>query len=315
MTRELEAAGARGLLIVAVAIAWGTLGGTEVGFAQNFETEQAEPDSRTVARAEKVVSWLLELSFDEKRRKVFREVFSEDWRASAIEKRRQMAAQLDELEKLMGVEATRREVTRLKLADDLLASFRGEPNSPMNAFLLSEYAAAHPILAAGDPPLRRGMSDALVFMLRFAIFEAAGVPHSSGEPKVMDDAARALATRWPGLPSVQKERIAQAPLHFAALRFQWNKMPEGARKSIRQSWRRGLEPVLLKLRGHAAAGRPAVSKSSRVNMAELQRMLRDRHQSNMFMSRMLTSQHDASMAIIGNTGSSNTKLDWVKKPD
>jgi len=274
----------------------------------------AGPDARLTERAHRVASWLLDTPLDPR---AFAAALAADWNVQPAERNAQLAGQIAQLEKVMALNGAERELVRLKLEGDLLAQARKEPTRPLHTFLLAAHAKTNPPLADGAPVLTRRVSDSFAQLWTFMFVEAVGGKHAALAAEVKDRAAAALASRWARMTPAQRERIAEAPLLLAAMRYRWPSYPEATRAAIRARWRTQFEPAIAKLMAHQTPANRAGAASphdSRTAYEQARKLLADNQATVSLVSDMISMQAEATATIVRNLDSHH-EYRWVYAPN
>src|SRR5258708_28285677 len=76
-----------------------------------------------------------------------------------------------------------------------MKKMRADKGNPDAQALVTGYDAAHPPIAAGNPPLTRQASDAWTELYCF-VHNQSGAPHMDATQAVKDDFAHALTENW-----------------------------------------------------------------------------------------------------------------------
>ncbi len=141
---------------------------------------------------------------------------------------------------------------REQLLQQILPALRDAAKTDANArWFLGVYEAANRPIAAGNPPLTRQASDALIEMLFFMASQAHGVTLEPG-PAERDEMARALVAAWPKLPAERRKEVAGAPLQWAGLRASWDVSSAADRAEVAAQWRKDF-PLPQSAAGTASA--------------------------------------------------------------
>jgi hypothetical protein len=96
------------------------------------------------------------------------------------------------------------------------------------------------VIAPGDPPLTREVTDALVEAIGFMAGEASGRPFAANQ-EMKDGVAAVAAAAYPRLSAKQRQGLAQMPLQWASLQALWPVLPEAERDKLRAEWREMLK--------------------------------------------------------------------------
>jgi hypothetical protein len=267
-------------------------------------------DEQTLARSERVFSWTLGLTLGQ--RDQFRRNMQLSWDISSeAEKAKLLGETLPAVEKVMALDADRREAVRLALAENILARLRKDPTDPLARFLLAEHDVVHPPLAGGNPPLQAEMALATVHLARFMTCEARGQRYRPLPPPVLAAQVAELARRWPDIPPAERANMAKAATTYAALQTSWARTPEKARQAARQLWRKRLLSIAKAPRSKAPAHESNLKQRDPAEysrrMTQLYQQMSNYNADVAFLSNMSRMQHDTTMTIIDNIRPSSTQ--------
>ncbi len=122
----------------------------------------------------------------------------------------------------------RRELMRLELREEMLAAAEADREEPANELLLELWNAKSPVLAPGDPPLRRSSARALSSLLEWLVSRGLGqeVELSEAErDEFMTALVREYATAAPG----DRTLLAGAEAVLAWIKLEWEQAGPEAR--------------------------------------------------------------------------------------
>ena len=97
-------------------------------------------------------------------------------------------------------------------------------------------SSASGVLAPGNPPLTREVSDMVAEFLAFIITETSGKPFVADQ-HFKDEWAKMLAARYVNRTAAERERLSHMPQLWASIRASWPQMSEAERASYRAEWR------------------------------------------------------------------------------
>ena len=108
------------------------------------------------------------------------------------------------------------------------------------------------LLAPGNPPLTREVSDAVAEFLAFLLTEL-GKPFVADQ-QFKDEWAKMLAARYVNRTAEERERLLHVPELWASIRASWPQMSEEERAKYRAEWREAFQAGADRL-AHEGAGR------------------------------------------------------------
>jgi hypothetical protein len=145
-------------------------------------------------------------------------------------------------------------VVRANYEPQVLDAMRKQPNEPMAVWALAVYESSHKVLAPGNPPLTRQVSDAFLEALFFMLGEVQGKTDEVPDAQLKNDWAAGLAGSYARMPDAMKKQIAGMPLFVAQMRLNWPAMPESEKAKYRAVWAEAVKTLL-------PAAAPAASNS------------------------------------------------------
>ena len=190
-----------------------------------------------VRRYTDLMAFLYDLPMGAAQRQKLRDFVVGYWKSGD---RPQMKAVLDFLrveEAFAGRTADERRFARYQIFPELLKEAKKQQKGdPETAWLLSLYAAAHPPLAGGDPPLTREITDACAEAICFMAGEGRG-EHIAATPEFKNEVAGAIAGRYAGISPEARKQLAQMPMRWLQLRASWPAYAAADRERLRAQWR------------------------------------------------------------------------------
>jgi len=195
-----------------------------------------------VRRYTDLMAFLYDLPMGAAQRQKLRDFVVGYWKSGD---RPQMKAVLDFLrveEAFAGRTADERRFARYQIFPELLKEAKKQQKGdPETAWLLSLYAAAHPPLAGGDPPLTREITDACAEAICFMAGEGRG-EHIAATPEFKNEVAGAIAGRYAGISPEARKQLAQMPMRWLQLRASWPAYAAADRERLRAFERRERRP-------------------------------------------------------------------------
>jgi hypothetical protein len=134
-----------------------------------------------------------------------------------------------------------KEYFRSKAEPEIIKAMRVDRGNPAAPWIVAAYDAAHPSIAAGNPPLTRQAADALAELLCFIRSHGSG-SRQEADQAFKDANAAQLAQNYPKLSSEQQQKLAQMPQDWAMLRLAWVKGSEADRQKMVAQWRPMVQP-------------------------------------------------------------------------
>jgi hypothetical protein len=145
----------------------------------------------------------------------------------------ELLAAREELAKLPEGE---RELARQAALDAALKSWRDEVDSKSAKTMLDLHAAANAPIAAGDPPLTQQAVTAYAEFLYFAAGRTVGVD-AKVTTATRDALTASVAKGYAEMTQDARERIAEMPVLWAALRVAWPHLGDERQKQIVDAWK------------------------------------------------------------------------------
>jgi len=158
-----------------------------------------------------------------------------------------------------------------------LEALRKQPNEPLAVWLLTVYDSSHKVLAQGNPPLTRQVSDSFLEALFFMLGEVQGKRDEVPSAQLKNDMAASLTSAYPRMADDLKKQIAGMPLFNAQMRLHWPTLAESEKAKYRASWADAVKTLLPAPAAGASKGTTAGKMSIAEAMAEQNR----RHQMHM----------------------------------
>jgi hypothetical protein len=262
-----------------------------------------------VTRYTDFIGWLFDIPFTSAQRDRVRAILVADWQKGDTTAISQDVGMLQTAAEVAKHSAAEREFLRQKVQPGVLKEARAKSDPDMK-WLMGLYDAAHKPLASGDPPLTREISDDYLDLLCFMhnqVVPGPSLRYESEEAKVFF--ARALTMAWGKADAARRQHWASMPLARAALLVAWPQLAEEQRAGFRKQFRSYLQaiaPDFLKPVPQQIAAPPKKQTTARRGspeayaqaMAQLQRQ----HESYVFMSNMMLTNHVANMNMISNIG-------------
>jgi hypothetical protein len=185
------------------------------------------PDGLTEAEAGEIVNVmcaLLELEPTPELRAQARQLVAEAWCGHEAIRRFLTEECAPLYANLAGMHEAQADAAREQVQPGLVAALR-QAGTAFGDLLVGEYDRVNAPLAAGSPALTREVADAFVDVLAFIDGIAAGVePVPAAEP-VRAFWLERMVLAWPRLPGEVRAWLAQMPIDWAKLRYQWAVLP------------------------------------------------------------------------------------------
>lgn len=124
---------------------------------------------------------------------------------------------------------------------EMIKKMRADKGNPDAQTLVAAYDAAHPPIAAGNPPLTRQASDAWTELFCF-VRNQSGAPHMDATQAVKDDFAHMLTENWAKYPPEQQKALSEMPQKWALVHFAWVKGKDAERQRILAAWQPVVNP-------------------------------------------------------------------------
>jgi hypothetical protein len=181
-----------------------------------------------------------------------------------------------------------------------LEALRKQPNDPIAAWLLTVYDSSHKVLAQGNPPLTRQVSDAFLEALFFMLGEVQGKRDEVPSAQLKNDMAASLTSAYPRMSDDMKKQMAGMPLFVAQLRLQWPALAASEKAKYRATWAEAINTLLPAATPSASNGTATGKKSIGEMMAEQNRRHESAMNTNSFMRNMATLSYNTSANFSGN---------------
>jgi hypothetical protein len=179
-------------------------------------------------------------------------------------------------------------------------ALRKQPNDPFAAWLLTVYESSHKVLAQGNPPLTRQISDAFLEALFFMLGEVQGKRDEVPSAQLKNDWAAAITSAYPRLTDDMKKNIAGMPLFIAQMRLHWPTLAESEKAKYRATWAVAINTLLPAAAPSASNGTATGKKSIGEMMAEQNRRHESAMNTSSFMRNMATLSYNTSANFSGN---------------
>jgi hypothetical protein len=202
--------------------------GAALCVASNVTAAAASAPDDAVAAFTEVSGALLGLDFDARQRELIRQHIDAYWQRQQREPMQSVLNTREFAQRLRQQPPALRAVAVSMSRPDTLLSLQADARrgDALSAFLLAEYAKAHPPLA----PAREGglalTRDSVDGQLALAHFIATEVHRQNAPPpdaRVREQAYRAAAARHASLSAQEQVQLARAPGEAARLRFGWDR--------------------------------------------------------------------------------------------
>jgi hypothetical protein len=188
------------------------------------------------------VLWLLELPVDDWALQLrLRAMIQEDWKKpkDLESDMKLLDLQLDMARYENGQVA--RLFARSEVQPDVVKNMRADKGNPDARWLLAAYDAAHPPIAAGNPPLTRQATDAWTELFCF-IRNQSGTPHMDATQAVKDSIAHTVTESWAKNSPEQQQDLSEMPRTWALVRFAWERNKGDERQRILAAWQPVVNP-------------------------------------------------------------------------
>jgi hypothetical protein len=183
-----------------------------------------------VSRFTAYLGWVLQISLTQPLKDSLRAALLEDWKQP-----KEIKSDMDFLNwqvDMAGRSNEEKEYFRSRAEPEIIKSMRVDRGNPAAPWIVAAYDAAHPSIAAGNPPLTRQAADAFTELLCF-MHNQGGGPRQEANQALKDSNAQLLAQNYPKLSSEQQQKLAQMPQNWAMLRVAWVKGSESDRQKMR----------------------------------------------------------------------------------
>lgn len=246
------------------------------------------------------VEWLLEIPMTDTQRTAIRMALLDGWEKNDRETIDGTTQLVEGVDELAGKTEDEKRVVRVMLRDKALAEWRKSKES-VEQMLAGIWDAAHQPVVAGDPPLTQQVCDATAEAYFLMACAVAGVTMKTPEKDLLTKWTELLKSRYAELPKESREALQQMPVFAAALRVAWPQLPEDQKRQHVEQWK-GIP-------GIPELGKQ-ISANSMKNLLDLQARVQANNMYYQTMSNMLRMQHETSMTIIRNMGSSNWHYEY-----
>jgi hypothetical protein len=194
-----------------------------------------------VSRFTKFLCWVLEIPWASNAdrmpavpvQQAVRNALIEDWR-NPLEVKKDMDF-LNWQVSLANSTTEEREYLRGNTQPVIVKAMRADTSDPNTPPLVAAYDAAHPVIAAGNPPLTRQAADAFTEFWCFTKNQAGGERLDCNQA-LKDSNAQRLSQTYGGLPPGQQTQLAAMPQTWATLRLGWAESSEADRQKMRSRW-------------------------------------------------------------------------------
>jgi hypothetical protein len=188
---------------------------------------------RIVSRISAYQAWITDVPVTQSWKANGRAMLIADWKKA--ENVREYMLMLDREIDLARRSDEERDYIRAQYLPGQIKAMRAQKGNPDNLWALAAYDAAHPTIAAGDPPLTRQVVDAFTEQLCFEQNEGGGL-HMDCNQALKDMYAQQFAQSYGTLPSEQKNKLALFPQVWAWTRLSWATASEADRQKLRVKW-------------------------------------------------------------------------------
>jgi hypothetical protein len=192
-----------------------------------------------VSRFTSYLGWVLQIRLTQPLRDNLRAVLLEDWKQP-----KEIKSDMDFLnwQIAMGpLTNEEQEYFRSRAEPEIIKAMRVDRGNPAAPWIVAAYDAAHPSIAAGNPPLTRQAADAYTELLCF-IRNLAGGPRQEANQALKDSNAQLIAQKYPTLSSDSQQKLAQMPQNWAMVRLEWVKGSEADRQKMVAQWQPMVQP-------------------------------------------------------------------------
>ena len=189
----------------------------------------------TVDQVADFLEWLIEVPFTDEQRQMIAGNMIESWKKDdreeikGIEDVVKFRAQLSEMSK------EQKELARQAAQPELIRQARNETD-PVAKMIVQAYDAAHQPIAAGDPPLTRQATDALLETLFFMASQVQGAAEVMPTPEMKEQWAKALAGSYDQADEAARQEMAQMPMRWAAIRMMWPGLSDQDKARTKAQW-------------------------------------------------------------------------------
>ena len=230
-----------------------------------------------VDEATAFLEWLVQSPFTDEQVATVEAELRASWRARDREEIDGMVELLQARQDLAALTAEARELARVQVLEQCLASWREEQATSRGAaMMLAIHASVDRELAPGEPPLTRQAVVAFAEFLHFAGQQVVGVQATLPQ-ELRERLVAGVVAEWPRLGRDQRQLVASMPLGWAALRLRWPEMTGAERAELLASWRDmpqivALGKAIASQANADAAARQAAVDQQRSSMQEVLRL-------------------------------------------
>jgi hypothetical protein len=186
-------------------------------------------------------AWLLEIPLTQPLKDRQRAMLLEDWKKPKdLETDMKVLNWQLDMARYENGEVERRYV-RSMVQPDMIKKMRADKGNPGAQSLVAAYDAAHPPIAAGNPPLTRQASDAWTELFCF-VRNQSGAPHMDATQAVKDDFAHTLTENWTTYPPEKQKALSEMPQKWPLVLFAWVKGKDAERQKILAAWQPVVNP-------------------------------------------------------------------------
>ena len=180
-------------------------------------------------------AWLLEIPLTQHLKDRLRARLLEDWKKPAdVETDMKVLNWQIEMARYENGELERLYVRSMAQPDNI-KRLRAEKGDQISQLLVAAYDAAHPPIAAGNPPLTRRAADAWTELYCF-VRSQSGAPHMEATQAVKDDFAHTLVASWATYSPQQQQNFSEMPQQWALGHLMWVTGNDAARKKVMAAW-------------------------------------------------------------------------------
>ena len=186
------------------------------------------------------LEWLIEVPFTQEQKKVIAGNMIDSWKRNDRDEIEGTLEALKLRAQLSQMTPQQKALARQAAQPELIKAARKETD-PAAKMIVQVYEAGHQPIAAGDPPLTRQSTDAMLEVLFFMAAQVQGgdalamtQPPPSQEMK--DQWAKNLAANYDKADAAARKEIANMPLTWAAIRMLWPDLPDADKSLARTQW-------------------------------------------------------------------------------
>lgn len=246
------------------------------------------------------VEWLLEVPMTETQRAAIQGALIESWTKQDQETIQGTEELSNGVDEMASKSEDEKRAIRVILRDKVLTEWR-KGKDPVERMLVGVWDAAHEPIVAGEPPLTQQVCDATAegyFLIACAV---AGLGMQTPDKELLAKWTDLLKTRYPQMPKEAREGLQQMPIFAAAMRAGWPTMPDAEKQPLVAQWK--TIPGIVELGKQLSA-------TSMKKLVDLQARMNANNLHFQMMSNILQMQHETSMTIIRNMGSSNWHYEY-----